>query len=399
MRLDLKTKVYIQQFVGDCMPIYPLYALMFADKTGLNTGEITVLFGWWTLVALLSEVPTGIIADKFSRKSALIYSYVLQALGFSVWLFLPSFLGYAIGFLLWGIGYAFQSGTFQAYLFEELKVAGRKSEFNKIYARSVSINLFAMVLAYVVATMLGPNSYSIALIMSIVMSLVAGLVTVSFPYHSKRSPGDFVPENYISTLKSAVQEVRQSDKALVYVAGLAAIMGILGVSEEYVPLFYSFVGFSNTVVPVLLAIGIAISTAIGWYAHRLEKLAFMKVALLATAAGCFLMIGTIGGQWVGLIGMMTLMRLLLLAEVLLDMSLQHVIRDERRATVSSLAAFGGEGLSVVIFALIGGVAFSLGDMAAYQGLAGMTIFISILIMLLARKKQVKTALATSSGVV
>lgn len=392
MQLDLKAKVYVQQFVGDCMPIYPLYALMFADRTGLSTGEITILFGWWTLVALLSEVPTGIIADKFSRKSALIYSYILQALGFSVWLFLPSFWGYAIGFLLWGIGYAFQSGTFQAYLFEELKAAGRKNEFNKIYARSISINLFAMVVAYVVATMLGPDSYSVALIISIIMSLVAGLVTTSFPYRSKRSPGDFVPEDYVSTLKNAVREVRYSDKALVYVVGLAAIMGILGVSEEYVPLFYSFVGFSNTVVPVLLAIGLALSTIIGWYAHRLEKLTFIKVALLATAAGCFLMIGTVGGQWVGLLGMMALMRLLLLAEALFDMSLQHVIQDERRATVGSLAAFGGEGLSVLIFALIAGLVFSLGDMAAYQGLAAITICISMVIILLARKKQVKKAM-------
>lgn len=363
---SFKTRLYIEEFLGDCMPIYPLYALMFSERSGLSTGEISLLFVWWTVVALLAEVPTGIIADRFSRKKALIYCLVLQAAAFATWLIMPNFIGYAVGFLLWGIGYAFSSGTFQAYLYEELREQGKKSEFNKIFARSQSMQLLGMMVAYVIASVIGASNYSLALVLSIAFSLTAAAITVSFPYASRRKPGEYAPERYVHALVNATKEVKRSRVVLAYVLALAVITGLVGTIEEYVALFYSHVGFPTASIPIILAVGLLISTVLGWFAHRFENLSFVKVSLMTVAGGCLLFVTMFGGMWAAMFGMMALMRLLILSDTLFNSSLQHVIEDERRATVGSLASFGGSLVAIVFMGIIGILSVWLGDTTMYR---------------------------------
>ena len=53
---------------SDAVPLYPLYALLFTD-TGLSGGQISLLFAIWSTVGIVAEVPTGALADRFSRRA------------------------------------------------------------------------------------------------------------------------------------------------------------------------------------------------------------------------------------------------------------------------------------------------------------------------------------------
>ena len=57
--------------LADTVPLYPLYALLFADS-GLSGAEISALFAIWSAVGLLAEVPSGALADRFSRRGCLV---------------------------------------------------------------------------------------------------------------------------------------------------------------------------------------------------------------------------------------------------------------------------------------------------------------------------------------
>lgn len=86
----VKTLFYAYAFFNACILIYPLYAVMFADK-GLNPSQISLLFIVWSATAFVLEVPSGAIADKFSRKRVLIIAGVFQAAAFADWLIRPDF--------------------------------------------------------------------------------------------------------------------------------------------------------------------------------------------------------------------------------------------------------------------------------------------------------------------
>ena len=92
----------------DLIPLYPVYAVMFADPTvpgaGLNPAQISALFIIWSVTSFVAEVPSGIVADRLSRRRLLMISPVITGGGFALWTFTPSFVAFAVGFVLWGVG-------------------------------------------------------------------------------------------------------------------------------------------------------------------------------------------------------------------------------------------------------------------------------------------------------
>jgi len=99
----LAHRVYLLALAEDCIPIYPVYALLFADS-GLSTGRISALFMLWSVTSFLLEVPSGALADRVSRRRLLAVAAGLRGVGFALWVAVPSFSAFAAGFVLWGAG-------------------------------------------------------------------------------------------------------------------------------------------------------------------------------------------------------------------------------------------------------------------------------------------------------
>ncbi|GGK55369.1 hypothetical protein GCM10011591_29150 [Nocardia camponoti] len=115
----------------DLLPIYGLYGVFFADH-GLSTAQISLLLAIWSVTAFVLEVPSGAWADTVSRRGLLILSGLLQAAVFAIWLLAPSFGGFAVGFVVWGIAGSIESGTFEALLYDDLVARDAVGEYASI---------------------------------------------------------------------------------------------------------------------------------------------------------------------------------------------------------------------------------------------------------------------------
>jgi len=128
--------VYAYAFFQDLIPLYPVYALLFAD-TGATDGQISALFALWTLVAFTFEVPSGLLADRWARRPPGGCSTAARRCGVrAVDPIFPSFPVFAAGFVLWGAGGALGSGAFQALVYDTLAAAGRTSDYPRLIGRS-----------------------------------------------------------------------------------------------------------------------------------------------------------------------------------------------------------------------------------------------------------------------
>jgi MFS family permease len=356
---------YLQQFAANVIPIFPAYAIMFNDRSGLSTSQISLLFIICNVAAMLSEVPTGILADRISRRTVLLLSALLSGSSFALWLAWPNFFGYALGFVVWGIAFAMSSGALQAYLYDELDALGRSDAFTKIFSRGRALSYSGMFLGYGVAIAIGIEHYVWLLALSVVTCLLTASVTLLFP--KDRATTSIARER--GHLRSAMRTVRMSPMLQRIVPTIAVIGASIAIVEDYVPLYYSATGISLRVVPYLLLAGIFLGIIVTWFAHRFEHRQPLRLMFMVLSAGLVLLTSSLGGKETAVVGMMGFMALLRLAVVLFEASLQHEFEGASRATLGSLPTFLNEIWGVGLAAVYGVTAHLADDFAAIRALA------------------------------
>jgi MFS family permease len=133
--------------------LYSLYTLLFAHA-GLSEAQISALFAIWSMVGIIVELPTGALADRFSRRGALVAGGALQAGGYTLWAALPSFPAFAVGFALWGLGGSLVSGAFEALLYDGLAAVAAEEHYARVLGWVNAVELFAQVPAAMAAAVL-----------------------------------------------------------------------------------------------------------------------------------------------------------------------------------------------------------------------------------------------------
>jgi len=125
-----------------------------ATIAGLTPVQLILVGTALEVSAFVFEVPTGIVADVYSRRLSIIIGYVLMGLGFLVEGFFPAFLPILLAQVIWGLGYTFTSGATQAWITDEIG----EDDANKLFLRATQVGLFASLLGMGAAIFVGANS-------------------------------------------------------------------------------------------------------------------------------------------------------------------------------------------------------------------------------------------------
>lgn len=149
---SLFTRIYAFVFLNDFILIYPLYAVMFTDH-GLSAAQVASILAVWSGVVFVLEIPSGVLADKYSRRKILFWAQISRAIGYGVWIVFPSYWGFLTGFVLWGIKSALIHGTFEALVFDELKAEGEEGQYAKVMSRVRALAFLAILLASAAASL------------------------------------------------------------------------------------------------------------------------------------------------------------------------------------------------------------------------------------------------------
>jgi MFS family permease len=327
--------------------IYPFYVIMFGQRGNVSAAGVGALLAIWMVASVLAEVPTGIIADRFSKKWSLVIGQALQLATFTIWLIAPDFLGYLAGFLLWGIGEAFLSGASQAYLYESLDDEHRKI-FGKIYARSSAFTMMAYFAGSLLAFAIGPR-YDILLLVSMAISLISLVITLGLPTTRRRIQVELRPKILLSAFKA----IRKHPVLRHILVGAVIIQGLMSMLGEYMPAYYQQVGASLHAVPLLMAAGSAAAAALYWWMHHVETQISRYQPLIAGGFLCLFVASFWSGTAAAIISFFVFTRILRMLSVHNESQIQHHAPNEARATVGSLYAFAGKILSAGIVSLVG----------------------------------------------
>jgi Major Facilitator Superfamily. len=139
--------------------MFVVTSLYEATVAGLTPVQLILVGTALELSAFVFEVPTGIVADVYSRRLSIIIGYVLMGVGFLVEGFFPSFLPILLAQVIWGLGYTFTSGATQAWITDEVG----EDDANKLFLRGTQMGLFASLIGMGAAMFVGANNVAMPL--------------------------------------------------------------------------------------------------------------------------------------------------------------------------------------------------------------------------------------------
>lgn len=360
----LTRPLYTYSFFEEFILLYPLYALLFAD-TGLSVAQISSLFVLWSVTSVVVAVPTGALADVVSRRYLLTVAPLLSGTGFALWLLFPTYWVFALGFLLWGGGGALASGAREALVYTELAQRNATSCYPQVMGVARALGVVAAgvatLLAVPVVVIGGYPAIGVASVVACVLATVSGL---ALPEGVRNSPHTVdladPDEGYLSTMRRGLVEARRSPQVRPAVLLVVVVGGFWGMLEEYVPLLAVSAGVNTDQVPLVVLVVWACIAVGGLLAGRASRLPPRTLGGLLVVAAMSIGVGALLGTAVGWLLLGVGFGICQLATIVADARLQDRISGSSRATVTSLAEFGVEGVGAVSFLLYAGVFAALG---------------------------------------
>ena len=340
-------KFYFRQLFNDLMPIYPLYILMFQDK-GVSVQQISILLVIWSISTVVLEIPSGIIADRWSRKLLVSMGSLFQGACYLTWLLSDGFFMYAIGFVLWGIGGAFKSGAEEALLYDSLKQESRDDTFDRCLGKGRFLSGVGNIIASVAGGFIGMKySYNSALLLSITSGLISAVIAFTYKeanYYKSRSK-ELLKDTDHDTLREAFSFLLKNKEILIFSLLLITVVSTAGILDEYDQLIARDYGLSTVGIGIWAAIRFLLIAIGGYMAHGIKKV-IQKISkkkdairilgiVCMLASACLVLAGLL--KFIAIMSVYGLFYLIMSAgDVIGEDYIQARIEDEGRSTVHSI---------------------------------------------------------------
>ncbi len=205
--------------------MFAVMSLYFVQRVHLDPLQLVLVGTVLEGTILLFEIPTGVVADVFSRRLSVLCGVFL--LGFSrvVQGMFPLALAIFCTEVLVGIGYTFLSGATQAWLADEI---GEES-VNRVFLRSGQINRLIELPASLVGIGLGTISLAIPVVLGgglyLVLFVLLLVVMPEKGFHPTPKEERSTWQHLFETLRQGVSAVRASP-LLKIVVGVNLFVGL-----------------------------------------------------------------------------------------------------------------------------------------------------------------------------
>jgi MFS family permease len=342
---------YLYKFLEGFVLIYPVYMIFFRSR-GLSFTELSLLILIWAAPVVLCEVPSGVLADRWSRKGTVAIGMVFKAVGFLIWALVDNIAGAALGFICWGLQEAFCSGSLEAFLYDDLKAVGRADVYDRVAGLGSFFQSAAIALSLLAGGLIFSLNPLVTFLLSSASCLAAGVIALclSEPPLRQRTPGEGTSafQDFIEGFRECVRN--KTILSLVFVGCLAG--SGYGLLDEYDSLWgnlavgvpVAFIGFWGATRYGIEALGGRLAGVLN---RKLGLAKNSRVRLYLIAAGGLLALAAVLPPRFGIPAYFAFFFLMAAGHVLIEQRLQDAIERSSRATllsinslVTTLAAMG-----------------------------------------------------------
>lgn len=132
---------------------FEIFFILFLKETGLSYLSIGLLYSIRQITINLMEIPSGLIADTFGRKRALVFSFSAYLGSFILFYFSSSFYLLSVAMVFFGFGEAFRSGTHKAIILNFLETQNLVNQKTRYYGSTRSWSQFGSAVVAVLSAL------------------------------------------------------------------------------------------------------------------------------------------------------------------------------------------------------------------------------------------------------
>lgn len=171
---------------------------------GLSLSQILIIQSAYSIAIVLFEFPSGLLADNYSRKNLYSLSKLFLIIMFLIVLFSNQFYLIFATWFCYGIAAALDSGTLDAYIINQLKLAHHGAELRKFLALSNRLEIVGLLLGSSLGGILyhfiGINIYVLGTVFLVVSPLI------SFFFFKETTKSDSLQDSHVMVLKKQITD-------------------------------------------------------------------------------------------------------------------------------------------------------------------------------------------------
>lgn len=160
--------------------VFTVSGIYAVTEVGLNPLQLVLVGTALEASTFLFEVPTGVVADVYSRRLSVIIGIFVIGAGYILWGAVPLFATVLLTQVLWGLGYTFTSGAEQAWIADEVGEA----RVAPIYLRAAQAGQLGMLLGIPIGVALGTVQLNLPMVLGGLLYIPLGLfLLLAMPEH------------------------------------------------------------------------------------------------------------------------------------------------------------------------------------------------------------------------
>lgn len=205
---NIKTYILFRTFV-DLIILGPIIMIYLYAK-GLSFAEIMLLNTIFSVAVFILEVPTGMLADKISRKYSLVVGSLCWTVQLILTIYASSFFMFMIAQFFCALGITFKSGATTAIIYDSLKTMKREKEISRYEGLAHSMVLYGQAIGSIAAGFLFTVNIHLPLIISAINTTIAAIIALNFvepPIEDKRDN-----ESYFTHIKDSSLYILKNGK-------------------------------------------------------------------------------------------------------------------------------------------------------------------------------------------
>lgn len=224
-----KTYLLFSAIAAMCFSLVATVMIVYhIEIVHLNPLQLILVGTTLELACFIFEIPTGIVADVYSRKLSIVIGGVLTGVGFILEGSISSFIFVLVAQIVWGLGSTFISGSLEAWIAEEEK----NKDLDEIYIKGAQAGQIGAFIGIVLSTVIANFSVRLPIIVSGVLFIILALfLWLYMPENNFKpsAPGDLNTfKKMVYTFKSGLKIVKS--KSIIMI--LLAVTLFYGLSSE-----------------------------------------------------------------------------------------------------------------------------------------------------------------------